>query len=78
MGLSTDTSFVARLLHQIKAEKERKSIVQVENDMKVIDEPKTNIELMTLKNFINVFEYDKFGEKACKAIYDEFNYKLKV
>lgn len=31
---------------------------------------------MTLKNFVNIFESDKFGDKVCKVVKEEFNYQL--
>lgn len=29
---------------------------------------------MTLKNFVNIFESDKFGDKVCKVVKEEFDY----
>ena len=35
------------------------------------------VDLLTLKDFLKVFEYDKFGQKACEIIRKEFKNKLK-
>ena len=32
--------------------------------------------MLTLKDFLKVFEYDKFGQKACEIIKKEFKAKL--
>jgi hypothetical protein len=38
----------------------------------LVDEPFANLELVTLKNFLKVFEYDSFGDRACDKIEKEF------
>lgn len=44
---------------------------------KPYDEAKTEqVDLITLKDFLNVFDYDKFGSKACEVIKKEFKAKL--
>ena len=78
LGLSTENSFVERLMYAIKAKKLRKA---TENryelaDPEAVEEPQVNIELLTLKDFLKVFEYDRFGDKACKVIANEFSEKL--
>ena len=35
------------------------------------------MDLITLKDFLNVFEYDKVGSKACEVIKKEFKAKLR-
>lgn len=35
------------------------------------------IELLTLKQFLKVFEFDKFGERACKLLKEEMQAKMK-
>lgn len=30
------------------------------------------VEVLTLKEFLQVFEFDKFGHKACQLIQEEF------
>lgn len=64
LGLASDSKFIQRLLIALKNQ--------------AFDMEKTEkVELLTLKDFLKVFEYDKFGQKACQVIKQEFKAKLK-
>jgi len=86
LRLSTQVDFVKRLLQNIKAKKIKKVFNEVtgvmespsRNNMKskvagrAIEEPSVSIEVMTLKHFLKVFEFDRFGDKLCQVIKEEF------
>ena len=64
LGLASDSKFSQRLLIALKNQ--------------TFDIEKTEkVELLTLKDFLKVFEYDKFGQKACHLVKQEFKAKLK-
>ena len=60
LGLSTTINFVQRLLLTLKNEVIRKDAYTPE------------IEVLTLKDFLKVFNYDNFGQRACDGIKKEF------
>ena len=63
LGLASDSQFIQRLLLQLTG--------------RPYDERKfESVDLITLKDFLNVFDYDKFGSKACEVIKKEFKAKL--
>ena len=59
LGLADNKQFVQRLLVSIKQKRSKEQLKDEE------------IELLTLKQFMKVFEFDKFGERACQAIRQE-------
>ena len=74
MGLATEPSFVQSLLQQLKVKK-----VEGKSDLKEgqpIVEPPVNYELMTLKDFLGVFKPNRFGEKACQLISEQFQVEM--
>jgi len=68
LGLANNRDFVQRLLVAIKNKR-----TQVNADYAKPED----VELLTLKQFMKVFEYDKFGEKVCSLIRDEIAAKGK-
>jgi hypothetical protein len=54
----------------MKAQRKRRDVGEEDNKKAtvLIDEPHANLELVTLKNFLRVFEYDSFGDRACDKI----------
>ena len=62
--MAADTKFTQRLLLSLTN--------------KPYDEARADqVDLITLKDFLNVFEYDKVGSKACEVIKKEFKAKLR-
>lgn len=59
LGLADNRQFVQRLLVSIKQKRQKEQVKDEE------------IELLTLKQFMKVFEFDKFGERACQTIRSE-------
>ena len=64
LGLSTSISFVQRVLMTLRQD-------QVRRDLNPPD-----IEVLTLKDFLKVFNYDNFGQRACQVIKKEFKVQL--
>jgi len=88
LGLATEAVFSHKLLSCIKAKKPKrrdprepaepqKTEIKKEHPLQIV-EPYVNTELLTLKDFLKVFEFDKFGDKACALVLDAFNSKLDV
>ena len=75
LGLSTGGNFVECLMYSIKARRSKKTKPKTDasEDPELIEEPLVNTELLTLKDFLKVFSFDKFGDKVCKVINQEFN-----
>ena len=64
LGLSIDINFTQRLLHTLKMDMVRR------------DFNPPDIEVLTLKDFLKVFNYDNFGQRACQVIKTEFKAQL--
>ena len=60
LGLSTDIDFVHRFLLSLRP-----------NDPKNETKP-AEIEVMTLKDFLRVFQYEAAGQRVCEQINHEF------
>lgn len=56
LGLSIDINFAQRLLQTLRMEVSR------------INHAPQEIEVLTLKDFLKVFNYDNFGQRACQVI----------
>ena len=79
LGLALDSSFVENLLRVIKAKYNRSNNSKVEpkpGEIQTVKEPDVGIELMTLKDFLKVFEFSKFLDASCAMITKEFHFKL--
>ena len=60
LGLATDIALAQRLLQTLKMDAIRR------------DSYAQQIEVLTLKDFLKVFTYDNFGQRACDTIRAEF------
>mmetsp|Transcript_25779 Transcript_25779/g.32083 ORF Transcript_25779/g.32083 Transcript_25779/m.32083 type:complete len:110 (+) Transcript_25779:60-389(+) len=64
LGLSTDINFVQRLLQTLRGEALKR------------DSNPSDIEVLTLKDFLKVFNYEPFAKRACEVIGKEFKANL--
>ena len=64
LGLTTDINFVQRLLQTLRGEALKR------------DSNPNAVEVLTLKDFLKVFDFDPFAKRAMEVVKDEFRANL--